>query len=109
MISNAEIATALRPFYFVVHPDLFGRYPQQRVIGVFFIIIYLKIILQLIFFLCQSTNEESLKHLSAHLEAMQHHRTLTSSPRNLSFYIRNSDAAEKDRGKISYTIKKKLK
>lgn len=30
-LSSAEISTALRPFYFSVHPDLFGKYPEQRV------------------------------------------------------------------------------
>lgn len=30
-ISSSELATALRPFYFAVHPDLFGRFPEQRV------------------------------------------------------------------------------
>lgn len=30
-ISNAELSTVLRPFYFAVHPDLFGRHPEQRV------------------------------------------------------------------------------
>jgi hypothetical protein len=30
-IGHHEISTALRPFYFSVHPDLFGRFPEQRV------------------------------------------------------------------------------
>jgi len=30
-LSSAEVSTALRPFYFSVHPDLFGRYPAERV------------------------------------------------------------------------------
>lgn len=30
-MSSSEIATALRPFYFSVHPDLFGQYPSERV------------------------------------------------------------------------------
>lgn len=30
-LSAAEVSTALRPFYFSVHPDLFGKYPEQRV------------------------------------------------------------------------------
>lgn len=29
--TDTGAATALRPFYFVVHPDLFGRFPEQRV------------------------------------------------------------------------------
>lgn len=30
-ISNTELSSVLRPFYFAVHPDLFGRHPEQRV------------------------------------------------------------------------------
>lgn len=30
-LSTGEMTTALRPFYFTVHPDLFGQYPTQRV------------------------------------------------------------------------------
>nr|XP_040234454.2 T-cell activation inhibitor, mitochondrial [Anopheles coluzzii] len=75
MISSSEVATALRPFYFAVHPDLFGRYPQQR-----------------------QVNEDSLKLLSAHLESLlTQKRILPSTPRALPFYIRASNAPQ-DRG-----------
>lgn len=30
-ISSGELSSLLRPFYFAVHPDLFGQYPEQRV------------------------------------------------------------------------------
>lgn len=30
-MTTTEVSTALRPFYFTVHPDLFGQYPSQRV------------------------------------------------------------------------------
>lgn len=30
-VSNAELSNILRPFYFAVHPDLFGQHPEQRV------------------------------------------------------------------------------
>ncbi|XP_077284718.1 T-cell activation inhibitor, mitochondrial isoform X2 [Arctopsyche grandis] len=62
-LSTAEVSTALRPFYFSVHPDLFGRYPEQR-----------------------SVNENSLKQLSALLEAQQTKTLLPST--TLSFYLR---------------------
>ncbi len=29
-LTSAEVSTALRPFYFLVHPDLFGRFPEER-------------------------------------------------------------------------------
>lgn len=30
-ISGGELQSVLRPFYFAVHPDLFGQHPEQRV------------------------------------------------------------------------------
>lgn len=30
-LSSGEVSTALRPFYFSVHPDLFGKHPNERV------------------------------------------------------------------------------
>ena len=30
-LTGPEVSTALRPFYFLVHPDLFGKYPQEQV------------------------------------------------------------------------------
>ena len=30
-LSSAQTKAALKPFYFAVHPDLFGQYPIQRV------------------------------------------------------------------------------
>lgn len=68
-LSSAEISTALRPFYFTVHPDLFGKYPEQ-----------------------QKVNENSLQQLSALLEAQQTNRKVSLPP--LSFYLRQKDMPE---------------
>ncbi|XP_028165646.1 T-cell activation inhibitor, mitochondrial isoform X1 [Ostrinia furnacalis] len=68
-LSSAEISTALRPFYFSVHPDLFGKYPAQR-----------------------KVNENSLQQLSALLEAQQSSRGIAVPP--LSFYLRQKDMPE---------------
>ncbi|CAH0406903.1 unnamed protein product [Chilo suppressalis] len=68
-LSSAEISTALRPFYFSVHPDLFGKFPEQRKI-----------------------NESSLQQLSALLEAQQSSRSLSVPP--LSFYLRQKNMPE---------------
>ncbi|KAL0880994.1 hypothetical protein ABMA27_002145 [Loxostege sticticalis] len=68
-LSSAEISTALRPFYFSVHPDLFGKYPEQR-----------------------KVNENSLQQLSAFLEAQQAYRRIAVPP--LSFYLRQKDMPE---------------
>uniref|UniRef100_A0A336M257 CSON010661 protein n=1 Tax=Culicoides sonorensis TaxID=179676 RepID=A0A336M257_CULSO len=71
-LTTQEVATALRPFYFVVHPDLFGKFPQQR-----------------------STNEDSLQRLSAHLEALTQQRILDTTPNTLPFYVREQDTEKK--------------
>ncbi|XP_063531922.1 T-cell activation inhibitor, mitochondrial [Cydia strobilella] len=68
-LSSAEVSTALRPFYFSVHPDLFGKYPEQRKI-----------------------NENSLQQLSALIEAQQSSRRMSIPP--LAFYLRQKDMAE---------------
>lgn len=70
-LSSAEISTALRPFYFSVHPDLFGKFPEQRKI-----------------------NENSLQQLSALLEAQQTSRRLAVPP--LPFYLRQKNMPEGD-------------
>ena len=46
-LSSSQVSTALRPFYFLVHPDLFGRWPQE-----------------------QAVNEASLKQLKSHLKSV---------------------------------------
>lgn len=60
----------MRPFFFKVHPDLFGKFPEQRAI-----------------------NENSLQILSAHLEHLQRKST-SQSPPTLPFYLRNSDKSK---------------
>nr|CAD7462872.1 unnamed protein product [Timema tahoe] len=63
-LSTAEVSTALRPFYFSVHPDLFGQYPAERTV-----------------------NENSLKQLSSYLENLQQNRP--SRPTRVTFYLRS--------------------
>lgn len=65
-LNSSETATALRPFYFAVHPDLFGRYPKER-----------------------SVNEESLKILHEYVSSLKTRQSLTKQPINLVFYIRD--------------------
>lgn len=70
--TSSQLQTALRPFFFMVHPDLFGKFPEQRAI-----------------------NENSLQVLSAHLESLQR-RTFAqqSTPQALLFYLRSKDKSE---------------
>lgn len=76
-LSTAEISTALRPFYFAVHPDLFQRHPEQR-----------------------NVNEESLKLLSAHFEAIKQRRISQHVPNILKFYIRTGSKEKRDTFKL---------
>ncbi|XP_013389185.1 T-cell activation inhibitor, mitochondrial [Lingula anatina] len=62
-LTAGEAAIALRPFYFVVHPDLFGQHPRERAV-----------------------NEESLKQLRELLDNIQIGQTF--QPRRITFYVR---------------------
>ncbi|GFG40312.1 hypothetical protein Cfor_04515 [Coptotermes formosanus] len=68
-LSSAEVSTALRPFYFSVHPDLFGRYPAERTV-----------------------NENSLKQLSSYLETLLQNRP--TRPTTVTFYLRNQNTSD---------------
>ncbi|XP_076672349.1 T-cell activation inhibitor, mitochondrial isoform X3 [Andrena cerasifolii] len=74
-LSTGEVSTALRPFYFTVHPDLFGQYPTQRTV-----------------------NENSLKQLSSIIENLQQQRPVR--PITLPFYLRSKDEKEVKADKI---------
>ncbi|XP_014475492.1 PREDICTED: T-cell activation inhibitor, mitochondrial isoform X1 [Dinoponera quadriceps] len=75
-LSTGEVSTALRPFYFTVHPDLFGQYPTQRTV-----------------------NENSLKQLSSILETLQQKQPIR--PTILPFYLRSKDEKEVRAGKFT--------
>lgn len=75
-LSTGEVSTALRPFYFTVHPDLFGQYPTQRTV-----------------------NENSLKQLSSILENLQQQRPVR--PTTLPFYLRSKDEKDVKAGKFT--------
>ncbi|KAG1689929.1 T-cell activation inhibitor, mitochondrial [Nymphon striatum] len=69
-LSSSEIAAALRPFYFVVHPDLFCQYPHEKKI-----------------------NENSLKSLKAYLEDNRSAGNLFKNSNNtatVTFYLRKT-------------------
>ncbi|XP_046739506.1 T-cell activation inhibitor, mitochondrial [Diprion similis] len=75
-LSTGEVSTALRPFYFSVHPDLFGQFPTQRTV-----------------------NENSLKQLSSLIETLQQRRPIR--PTTLPFYLRSKDEKEVKAGKFT--------
>ncbi|XP_048737502.1 T-cell activation inhibitor, mitochondrial-like isoform X2 [Ostrea edulis] len=62
-LSVGEAATALRPFYFTVHPDLFGQHPKER-----------------------SINEDSLKKLHQYIFALRKQEKVP--PTNLTFFAK---------------------
>merc|ERR1719510_2660248 len=74
-LTGPEVSTALRPFYFLVHPDLFGKYPRE-----------------------QRLNENALKTLKSYVD------TLVSAagrdkpnPARLTFFVKPRTAEEKER------------
>ncbi|KAM4821445.1 LOW QUALITY PROTEIN: T-cell activation inhibitor, mitochondrial-like [Thomomys bottae] len=68
VLSGAEAVNALRPFYFAVHPDFFGKHPRER-----------------------EVNENSLKRLSVYLENLQKPGFKSLKPTQLTFYVRETD------------------
>ncbi|CAN7986396.1 unnamed protein product [Ixodes hexagonus] len=63
-----DVSTALRPFYFIVHPDKFWNHPREK-----------------------QANEHSLKQLNAYIEALLHQQK--TGPLSLSFYVRQPKTA----------------
>ncbi|XP_054717009.1 T-cell activation inhibitor, mitochondrial-like [Uloborus diversus] len=70
-LSKQDVATALRPFYFAVHPDLFYQYPKQKEI-----------------------NENSLKQLNFYLETVL--KNLPTNPISLTFCLRSGSRKVND-------------
>lgn len=71
-ITKNEISQALRPFYFIVHPDFFGNHPHEK-----------------------KTNEDSLKQLSAYLEGLLKQPTpSTTRLLSVTFYLRDPDSVK---------------
>ena len=64
-LTQAQVSTALRPFYFLVHPDLLAKFPQEQIV-----------------------NETSLKSLKMYLSVMIEDRKVVPSPISTIFYIK---------------------
>ena len=63
-LSQKQISTALRPFYFLVHPDLLTKYPKERAV-----------------------NETSLKSLTSYLSTLLDNQQ-SPLPINATFYLK---------------------
>ncbi|CAH1955869.1 unnamed protein product [Acanthoscelides obtectus] len=68
-LTTTEVSTALRPFYFSVHPDLFGQYPSERAV-----------------------NESSLQKLSSALANLQDCKPV--KPVLLTFYLKDKTSSK---------------
>lgn len=62
-LSSSEVSTALRPFFFLVHPDLFGKYPREQV-----------------------ENERNLKTLKNYVDTMVGKRR--PNPKEVQFFVK---------------------
>ena len=65
-LTSQEVATALRPFIFSIHPDRFWRYPKEK-----------------------NVNEASLKKLNEFLESNRN-RSATGNE-TVTFYMQNNN------------------
>ena len=79
-LSSAQVSTALRPFYFLVHPDLFGKWPQE-----------------------QAVNEASLKQLKSYLSTMLEEKR-RPQPLKVTFYVKPRLASRKNLRKIQLKL-----
>ena len=73
LLSSTEVSTALRPFYFLVHPDLFGKYPKE-----------------------QTENEKSLKTLKNYVDTMVSEKK-KPNPKDVQFYVKPRTLQQKER------------
>jgi len=72
-LSSTEVSTALRPFYFLVHPDLFGKYPKEQV-----------------------ENEKSLKTLKNYVDTMLTEKK-KPNPKDVQFFVKPRTLQQKER------------
>ena len=83
-LTGPEVNTALRPFYFLVHPDLFGKFPTE-----------------------QNQNEKSLKILKNYVDTLLHEKK-KPNPAEVKFFIRPRGAGGANKRDLA-TIKIRLR
>jgi len=83
-LSSNQVSNALRPFYFLVHPDLFGKHPEA-----------------------QAQNEKSLKTLNHYVETLVGD-TKPPNPKDVAFFIKPRTLEEKSKNQLK-SIKIRLK
>ena len=72
-LTAPEVSTALRPFYFLVHPDLFGKYPKE-----------------------QTENEKSLQVLKNYVDTLVHNKQ-RPNPKEVKFFVKPRGQTIKDK------------
>ena len=85
-LTQAQVSTALRPFYFLVHPDLFAKYPKE-----------------------QSVNETSLKSLKMYLSVMIEDRKVVQAPTYATFYLKPRTQCERQNRTKLKSVRLQLK
>lgn len=70
-MTTQEVATALRPFIFIIHPDRFWKFPKEK-----------------------NTNEVSLKKLNEFLDDTLN-RKVKSNEQTITFYMRDNEKTAK--------------
>ena len=83
-LTGPQVSTALRPFYFLVHPDLFGKFPAE-----------------------QSQNEKSLKILKNYVDTLLYEKK-KPNPAELKFFIKPRGTSGPSRRELA-TIKIRLR
>ena len=79
-LTGHQVSTALRPFYFLVHPDLFGKYPKE-----------------------QSQNEKSLKILKNYVDTLVNDKT-KPNPAEVKFFVRPGGAGGSSRKEVTSSL-----
>ena len=73
-LTSSEVSTALRPFFFLVHPDLFGLFPKE-----------------------QAVNETSLKSLQSYLS----NKGFKPASESVTFYLKDRQVKVTNKGQRS--------
>lgn len=76
-LTSSEVSTALRPFYFLVHPDLFGLFPEE-----------------------QAVNEHSMKSLKNYLNVLIEEKRKPESAK-VTFFLKRGESRNKSRSGLS--------
>jgi len=75
-LSAQQVSNALRPFYFLVHPDLFGKHPEA-----------------------QALNEKNMKTLKNYVDTLVTEKKVPN-PKDVSFYIKPRSLEDKEKNHL---------